>query len=65
VLPADAEGDFLAQRRRQEAERLAEIDSMLGALPRTTLPLLAEDVHGIDALERVGRLLLASSPGDS
>jgi arsenite-transporting ATPase len=60
VLPADAEGDFLAQRRRQEAERLAEIDRMLGALPRTYLPLLAEDVHGLEALERVGRLLLTA-----
>ena len=30
---------------------MADIDQRLGALPRLTLPLLADDIQGRDALE--------------
>jgi arsenite/tail-anchored protein-transporting ATPase len=53
VLPADAEGSFLQQRREREAVYLDEIRDAFHAHPRIHVPLLATDVHGIPALRRV------------
>lgn len=58
VLPAAAEGSFLENRRRQEAEYLAEIEREFAALRRIYLPLLPHDVHGIETLTLIGQRLL-------
>jgi len=58
VLPAEAGGAFLEARRRQEAPYLAEIERDFARLPRRLLPLLPDDVNGLDALRQIGRLLL-------
>ena len=51
VLPDEAEGAFFRARREREQRLMADIDQRLGALPRLTLPLLADDIQGGDALE--------------
>ena len=61
VLPADAHCEFLAQRRRQEAERLTEVAAMLDSLPQSRLPLLAADIQGLEALKEVGCSLLTAA----
>jgi len=58
VLPDDAEGDFLRERRLQEQEYRDEIDREFADLPRIHVPLLPHDVHGIETLRRIGRLLV-------
>ncbi len=58
LLPDDAEGGFLRERRLQEREYRDEIDREFAALRRVYVPLLAHDVHGIDTLRRIGRLLV-------
>jgi arsenite-transporting ATPase len=60
VLPQEAGGAFLEARRRQEAPYLAEIERVFAGLPRRFLPLLPDDVHGLDALRRVGTMLIDS-----
>jgi arsenite-transporting ATPase len=60
VLPADAGGEFLEARRRQEAPHLEEIASAFGRIPRLLLPLMRDDVHGLDALRQFGRRLTGS-----
>jgi arsenite-transporting ATPase len=57
VLPDEAEGAFLEARRRQEAPHRQEIERQFGHLPRIVVPLLPDDVTGLDALRRLGRLL--------
>ncbi len=57
VIPAEADGRFLAARRAQEASYLARIDDELRHLPRPRLPLLASDVQGMEALEQMARRL--------
>lgn len=59
VLPADADGEFLARRREREAGYLAMIEAELGGLERWAVPLREEDVVGVDALRTVGQALLA------
>lgn len=51
ILPDVAGGAFLAARRAQEEQYLAEIDQQLAHLPRQRLPLLARDINGIEGLE--------------
>lgn len=58
VLPDEPLGDFLEQRRAQEGEYLAQIDSHFGHIPQTRLPLLPHDVEGIETLRRISRALL-------
>ena len=58
LLPDDAEGDFLRERRLQEREYRDWIDREFAALRRVDVPLLPHDVHGIDPLRRIGRLLV-------
>ncbi|WP_194757423.1 ArsA family ATPase [Aliidiomarina indica] len=53
VLPETADGEFLAERRRQEAQRLAEIEQLFAAYPLYRVPLQATDIQGIEQLERV------------
>jgi len=57
TLPAAADGVFLDQRRHQELEYLARIDREFSAYPRYTLPLQPRDVHGLEGLREIGRLL--------
>jgi len=55
VLPEDADGAFLRRRQEQQAVYLNEIDATFAHLPRYRLPLLEQDVHGLEALQRVAR----------
>ncbi|WP_040297188.1 ArsA family ATPase [Alcanivorax hongdengensis] len=57
LLPDAADGDFLAKRRRQQDKYLAEIEQVLGKLPRRPVPLQEEDVQGLAALERFGEII--------
>ena len=59
VLPSDADGRYLQARRRQERLYLDEIERRFAAFPRTVVPQFESDVHGLEALGRVGRHLLA------
>ncbi len=63
LLPDDAEGDFLRERRLQEQEYREEIDREFATLPRVYIPLLPHDVHGIDTLRQIGRLLVPAVGG--
>ena len=58
LLPDDAEGEFLRERRVQEREYRDEIDREFSALRRVHVPLLPHDVHGIETLRRIGRILV-------
>lgn len=57
VLPENVDGEFLRQRRQQEARYLGQIEQDLAGLPTLRLPLLPDDVHGLDALNRVASAL--------
>ena len=57
LLPPDAEGDFLRERRIQEDEYREEIDRTFARLPRVYLHLLPHDVHGVDTLRTIGKAL--------
>lgn len=59
VLPATADGDFLKARRQQEALYLEQIDTSFSHLPRPRLPLMATDVQGLEALEKLAKELAA------
>jgi len=59
VLPDDAEGAFLAARRRQEARYLEEIDRAFAGIPQVRIPLLPDDVHDLDTLRALGRRIVA------
>ena len=58
LLPPDAEGDFLRERRVQEDEYREEIDRTFGGLRRVYLHLLPHDVHGVDTLRKIGKVLV-------
>lgn len=57
LIPASADGEFLRQRREQQARYLREIDDTFADLPRQAVELLPGDVHGLDGLRRVGAAL--------
>lgn len=57
LLPDQADGAFVEARRRREAVHRDEIRRVFGHLPRIDVPLLPDDVTGLDALRQVGRLL--------
>ena len=63
VLPADADGAFLEARRRQEAPYLDEIDRVFSRLPRVRVPLLPDEVHDLETLRRLGRVIVGMPPG--
>lgn len=50
VLPAHADGEFLALRRQQEQQHLQEINKQFAQLARYPIPLQATDIQGIDQL---------------
>ncbi len=58
ILPEDAEGDFLAQRRRQEKIHLQQIEQEFANLTRYSIPLQATDIQGIDGLNKMADLLM-------
>ena len=61
VLPAasgPSDDSFLSARRRQEEVYLQEIERLFAGVPRHVVPLLPEDVHGLDGLRRFGRALV-------
>jgi arsenite/tail-anchored protein-transporting ATPase len=58
VLPDEPLGDFLEQRREQEAAYLARIESLFGKIHRVYVPLLPRDVEGIDTLRSLADWLL-------
>lgn len=57
VIPADADGEFLARRREQEAEYLDDIERHLNKLYTPRLPWLPTDVQGIPVLEDIANRL--------
>jgi arsenite-transporting ATPase len=64
LLPPDAEGDFLRERRLQEDEYRDEIDQTFAGLRRVYLHLLPHDVHGVDTLRKIGEAIVQQL-GDS
>ena len=58
LLPPEADGDFLQERRAQEQEYRDEIDRTFAHLQRVYLNLLPHDVHGVETLLEIGRALL-------
>ena len=65
LLPPDAEGGFLRERRLQEDEYRKEIDRTFAGLPRVYLHLLPHDVHGVDTLREIGEALVRQLDDDS
>ena len=57
VLPEGELGEFLEHRRAQEEEYLAEVERRFADLPRVRVPLLEEDVGGLEGLRAVARHL--------
>jgi arsenite/tail-anchored protein-transporting ATPase len=63
VLPDDAHGAFIAQRRRAESRHLDAIDREFRQLRRLRIPLRADEISGFDALRTLaGELTLPSLP---
>jgi arsenite-transporting ATPase len=58
VLPEAADGAYFRARKAQERAYLDEIARRFSAWPRIVVPQFESDVHGAEALERVGRCLL-------
>lgn len=54
VLPEAPLGDFLENRRAQQAEYLERVDLGFAKLPRVRVPLLPRDVEGFETLREVG-----------
>ena len=54
VLPSDAEGEFLQRRRQRETRYLEEIDATFSAHSTQRIPLMEEDVVGVEALRLLG-----------
>jgi arsenite/tail-anchored protein-transporting ATPase len=59
VLPEEADGRYLEARRSRERQYLEEIERRFSAFPRVRVPQFESDVHGVEALARVGGHLLA------
>lgn len=55
--PQDS-GDFLAARRQQEEAHLRTLEEALPELPRQDVLLVAQDVNGLDAVRRLGAMLV-------
>lgn len=50
ILPIEADGTFLAQRREQEKQHLQEINRQFAHLNRYPIPLQATDIQGVEQL---------------
>ncbi len=62
VIPADADGAFVARRRERQAEYLRMIEERLGGVPNVRVPLFDRDVIGLEALrDLAGHLHLHAS----
>ena len=57
VLREEPDGVFVGARRQQEAPYRLEIEQVFAHLPRTVVPLMPVDVHGVEPLRRFGALL--------
>lgn len=57
ILPANADGNFLAARRTQEQVHLTQIAEDFASLRRYKIPLQATDIEGITALQQIAGLL--------
>jgi arsenite/tail-anchored protein-transporting ATPase len=57
VLPEQATGEFMEARRAQEREYLVRIEASFAGLDHVHLPLLPQDVGGLDSLRRVAAFL--------
>ena len=64
VLPPDFDEDvtnpFLVARRQQEQAYRREIDEVFGTFARVVVPLLERDIHGIESIRAIGRVLADS-----
>ena len=58
LLPPEADGEFLRERRLQEDEYRAEIDQIFAGLRRIYLNLLPHDVHGVETLRKIGKAIM-------
>ena len=58
LLPPEADGEFLRERRLQEDEYRAEIDQTFAGLRRIYLHLLPHDVHGLETLRKIGKAIM-------
>jgi len=58
VLPDGPLGEFLERRREREARYLDQIQSLFPEHPKVHVPLLSEDVQGLEGLRRIARFLL-------
>ena len=58
LLPPNAEGDFLRERRLQEDEYRDEIDRTFKGLQRVYVHLLPHDVHGVETLLEIGQTIV-------
>jgi len=58
LLPPEADGEFLRERRLQEDEYRAEIDQAFAGLRRIYLHLLPHDVHGLETLRKIGKAIM-------
>ena len=56
-LPADADGEFMAKRRSQEAVYRNDIEREFSDLQRIYLPLFPTDLHGLVALQKIAEQL--------
>ncbi|MBM7552567.1 ArsA family ATPase [Thalassobacillus pellis] len=52
VLPAHADGEFLAKRRKQELDYLTQIEDIFSQKQLVRVPLFEEDVSDLDKLQR-------------
>ena len=64
LLPSDADGEFLRERRLQEDQYRAEIEQTFARLQKVYLHLLPHDVHGVETLREIG-LHIVGQLGDS
>jgi arsenite-transporting ATPase len=64
VLPADARGDFIEARRRQQEVHLREIDRRFGEFRRVRVVERRADIHGLADLGDVAANLLESRAGE-
>jgi len=58
VIPDSASGEFIDARRKQEQAHLARIDQLFAHHPRIRVARRASDVHGLDDLTAVARVLV-------
>lgn len=57
ILPKEADGAFLAERRAQEAVYLQEIENRFRDLPKMFIPLRARDIRGLAGVQWVAEQL--------